>query len=220
MAAQATVVTGADTARKTETPLERYVSDAMKQAQRQPARSAGSTWSPGVPLGDLTRDLKANQINDLVTILVSERASAVAKGVTNTARKSSAKNSIAALAGPTRALGPLSDLASLSGDTKLQGQGETSRESTLTATLTARVVEVLPNGYLVVEGVKDTMVNSERQLIVVRGVVRPFDVTPGNVVRSDRISQMEVRVNGKGVVGDAIRRPVFLYRLLLGILPF
>jgi flagellar L-ring protein precursor FlgH len=63
-------------------------------------------------------------------------------------------------------------------------------------------------------------VNSERQTITVRGVVRPADIGPDNVVRSDRLGQLEVRVNGKGVVGDAIKRPFFLYRLLLGLLPF
>jgi flagellar L-ring protein precursor FlgH len=50
--------------------------------------------------------------------------------------------------------------------------------------------------------------------------VRPTDVSPANTVRSDRLAQLEVRINGKGVVGDAVRRPFFLYRLLLGLLPF
>ena len=55
---------------------------------------------------------------------------------------------------------------------------------------------------------------------MVRGIVRPLDLAPDNSVASDRLAQMEVSVNGKGVLGDAIRRPNFLYRLLLGILPF
>ena len=90
----------------------------------------------------------------------------------------------------------------------------------MSTTLTARVAAVLPNGVMLVESVKDISINSERQTIAVRGVVRPADIGPGNTVRSDRLAQLEVRVNGKGVVGDAIRRPFFLYRLLLGLLPF
>jgi flagellar L-ring protein precursor FlgH len=78
----------------------------------------------------------------------------------------------------------------------------------------------MPNGNLVLEGAKDIVVNSERQLVTVRGVARLSDVTSTNQVRSDRLANLEVRVQGKGVVGDAIRRPNFLYRLLLGILPF
>jgi flagellar L-ring protein precursor FlgH len=73
---------------------------------------------------------------------------------------------------------------------------------------------------MVVEATKDLEVNSERQTITVRGVVRPGDVGSDNTVRSDRVGQLELRVNGKGVVGDAIRRPFILYRLLLGLLPF
>jgi flagellar L-ring protein precursor FlgH len=82
------------------------------------------------------------------------------------------------------------------------------------------VVHVLPNGALMVEAAKDIQINSERQNITVRGVVRPADIDATNSVRSDRLGQLEVRVNGKGVVGDAVRRPFFLYRLLLGLLPF
>jgi flagellar L-ring protein precursor FlgH len=79
---------------------------------------------------------------------------------------------------------------------------------------------VLPNGYLVVEGSKEVLINSERQKVSIRGLVRWNDLTPGNRVSSDRLSDLEVRVEGKGVVQDAIRRPHFLYRLLNGLLPF
>ena len=64
------------------------------------------------------------------------------------------------------------------------------------------------------------MINSERQIIVIRGVIRPADLEPGNTVSSDRLAQLELRMNGKGVVGDAIQRPNFIYRFLLGLLPF
>jgi flagellar L-ring protein precursor FlgH len=73
---------------------------------------------------------------------------------------------------------------------------------------------------MLVEATKDVEINSERQTITVRGIVRPADVASDNTVRSDRLGQLEVRVNGKGVVGDAIKRPFILYRLLLGLLPF
>ena len=53
-----------------------------------------------------------------------------------------------------------------------------------------------------------------------RGVVRPADLAVDNSVQSNRLAQMEIMLNGKGVVGDAIRRPNFLYRFILGLLPF
>jgi len=78
----------------------------------------------------------------------------------------------------------------------------------------------MPNGNLVVEGTKDVQINSEKQRVSVRGVVRWNDLTAANRISSDRLGELEVRVDGKGVVNDSIRRPNFLYRLLLGLLPF
>jgi flagellar L-ring protein precursor FlgH len=57
-------------------------------------------------------------------------------------------------------------------------------------------------------------------VIVIRGVIRPIDLNTANTIQSAQVAQMEVQVNGKGVVGDVIRRPNILYRILLGLLPF
>lgn len=205
---------------KPESPLDVYVSEAESRATDGPGSTPGSTWTPASRLADAARDLRASQVDDLLTIRVAEQASAVTSGSTKTQRSSSTKNSIAAISGLTKASGPLANLAAITGDTQLDGQGTTSRVTTLSTTMTARVVHVLQNGALVVEASKDVQINSERQTITVRGVVRPADIDSSNSVFSDRLGQLEVRVNGKGVVGDAIRRPFFLYRLLLGILPF
>ncbi len=200
-------------------PIERYIQEAAAQAaMQQPA--AGSLYCSGGLLGDVARDLRARQVNDIVTIVVVDKASAVTRGVTATSRKSSAKASISSVFGSRASTGLLTNLADLGGSSKLDSAGETSRETVLTTTISARVTRVLPNGYLVVEGNKDIWVNSEHQQVTVRGVVRWSDIGAGNQVSSDRLANLEVRVNGKGVVGDAIRRPNFLFRLLLGLLPF
>jgi flagellar L-ring protein precursor FlgH len=151
---------------------------------------------------------------------VSENASAVSSGAVQSARTSSAKNNVASLAGVTKAAGPLANLLGVSGDQQLKGSGTTSRQTVLSTTLGTRVTHVLPNGNLVIEGIKEIRVSAEQQTITVRGVVRPADLSSDNVVRSDHIAQLEVSVNGKGVVGDAVRRPFVLYRVLLGLLPF
>jgi flagellar L-ring protein precursor FlgH len=124
------------------------------------------------------------------------------------------------LGGVTNPLGGLQNLLGSSSDRTLDGKGETSRLTMLTATMAARIVEVLPNGNLVIEGEKSTIINSEQQVITLRGVVRPYDVSVANTISSAQIAQLELKVNGKGVVGDAIRRPNFLYRFFLGLLPF
>lgn len=203
-------------------PVDAYIQAAAARVTNDPAFSAtpGSTWRSGALLSDLARDLRASQVDDMVTIVVSERASAVSKGTVKTSRASNAKYSVSSIFGKVNATGALANLAGASGAQSLAGDGATTRDNALTTTITARVTHVLPNGYLALEGTKNVVVNSENQLVTVRGVARTADITPDNLVRSDHLAQLDVRINGKGVVGDAIKRPFFLYRLLLGLLPF
>lgn len=201
--------------------LDRYIAE-VEARPGGPTSSAtpGSLYSQGSRLGDAFRDLRANQLDDLVTIVVADRASAVSTGTTNTSRKSSAKAGVQAIGGLTKAAGPLANLAGLTGEQQLQGQGTTTRGSTLTTTVSARVTHVLPNGNLVIEGVKDIVVNSERQAVTVRGIVRPQDLSSSNRIASERLANLEIHIDGKGVVSDSVKRPFILYRLLLGLLPF
>jgi flagellar L-ring protein precursor FlgH len=202
-------------------PLDRYIADAYKDGSSpQAAHPPGSTWSQNALFSNLGLDLKASRVDDLVTVVVSETFSAVANGDVKTQRQSTAQSNITQLAGVTKAAGPLANLLKSNTQTQLQGTGETSRGAVLTANLSARVTHVLPNGYLVIEGTKRVQVSSENQVITVRGVIRPVDLDPTNSIPSNRIAQMEIQVNGKGVIGDSIHRPNILYRILLGILPF
>ncbi|HPQ16928.1 MAG TPA: flagellar basal body L-ring protein FlgH, partial [Bryobacteraceae bacterium] len=194
---------------KTLSPLDQYVQQAVANAERAAGRESapGSIWQPGALLGNLASDPKASQVDDLVTIIVTERASAIAKGTTKSARASKANYSVGAAFGRTNPSGPLANMLSAAGEQSLAGEGATTRETVLTTTISARVAAVLPNGYLVLEGSKNVAVNSENQIVTVRGVARPLDIAPDNTIFSDRLAQLEVLINGKGVVNDAIRRP-------------
>lgn len=200
--------------------LEQYIRSASAADKDAPEPAPGAIWSAASRLTDLGRDLRASQMDDLVTVLVSESVNAVATGASSSQRASSANASVSSLAGKKSAAGALANLAGLSGDQKLNGVGTTSRGATLNAMLTARVLRVMPGGLLLIEGNKNIQVNSEQQVITVRGIVRSSDISTANTVPSTQIADMEIRVNGKGVVGDAVRRPNILYRLLLGVLPF
>ena len=200
--------------------LEQYVQDVNQRLHQASNASPGSLYVTGGRLADGFRDVRASQTFDLVTIIVSDTSSAVSTGGTNTSRKSNVKASVTSLFGPKSAAGALSNLANATNNQQLQGQGTTSRNSTLTTTVTAEVTNVLPNGNLVVQGQKEIAVNSEKQVITVRGIIRPDDLSPVNSIPSDRVARMEILVNGRGVVNDAVKRPFFLYRILLGLLPF
>lgn len=207
---------------KQPSAADQYVKDAEGRVADNSVSSPGSTWSNLSVMTDLTRDPKASRVDDVVTIVVAESASAVTTGQTQTERKSNTNTTLSGIPGVKSAAATtlLSSLGKISGDTALNGTGTTSRTTTLNTTLTSRVVRVLPNGFLVLEGTKNVQVNSEWQSVTVHGVIRPADLTADNTVSSSRIAQLEVKLDGKGVVNDAIRRPNFLYRTLLGLLPF
>jgi flagellar L-ring protein precursor FlgH len=205
---------------KPESALDKYIKEASQPATANQIPANGSLWSPAARYSDLASDLRARRVDDIVTIVVQESASATSTGTTKTSRTSSAKSAITALGGITRATGPLANLANLGSSTSLDGEGATSRQTTLVTTVSARVTHVLSNGNLVVEGTKNVNINAENQVITIRGVIRSIDLDTTNTIQSARLAQMEVQVNGKGVVNDVTRRPNFLYRLFLGILPF
>ncbi|HYO82044.1 MAG TPA: flagellar basal body L-ring protein FlgH [Bryobacteraceae bacterium] len=182
--------------------------------------AAGSLWTPASPFNHLGADLRPRQLHDLVTVVVLDRASAIARGSVKSARAASASGGVQSIVGTPPGGNRLKELLSISGESNLDGAGETTRETVLRTSLSARVTHVLPNGLLVVEGQKAVRVNAETQVVTVRGLLRPVDVGFNNSIFSDQLAELEVSVNGKGVVGDAVRRPHFLYRLLLGVLPF
>lgn len=182
--------------------------------------SPGSTNYGGYGLMDLASDVRARNVGDLVTIVVLDQASATSQGTTTQQRQSSASASISSLFGAKSSSSALNNLANISGQNQLKGAGTTSRQTTVSTTVSTRVIRVLPNGDLVVEGSKLISINSEYQTVALRGIVRATDLGPINSVTSNQVEDLELRINGKGVVNDAIRRPNFLYRLFLGLLPF
>ena len=206
-------------AQKSQDSLRRHIEESLT-ATRHGKYSKGSLYTDKSYLSELGRDPKAAVVGDLVTIRVVEQASALTTGGSSSSRSSEANNSIGSLFGVLNPAGTLANLARSTGESTLDGQGTTSRRTSVTATITAHVTHVMPNGNLVIEGVKEVLVNSERQVVWLRGMARQVDLLPDNSVRSDRIAMMELRINGRGIVNDAIRRPNLLMRIFKKILPF
>ena len=205
--------------RTTALTLNRYIKTTGNAAITG-AASPGSLFLSRSYLAEPARDPKAATVGDLITIRVIEQASALSSGTVSSSRSSSNSHAVTSFFGSLNPAGALANLANSSGDNSLGGQGSTGRTTSVTTRITGHVTGVMPNGNLIVEAVREIMVNSERQEIWLRGAVRPVDLAPDNSVTSDRIAMMELRINGKGVVNDAIRRPNFLMRLIGKILPF
>jgi flagellar L-ring protein FlgH len=198
--------------------LEAYVAQAKTQPAA-PATAEGSLWVPNSGRSELARDFRARNINDVLTIRVVESTTASASADASSSRSSEAKAGFDNLFGLENHVKELPNLVAGKSSSSFEGSGSTTRASTLQTTLTARVTDVLPNGYLLVEAVREIKLNNETQNVYLTGVVRPEDITRNNIVPSSAVAQMTVRVQGKGMVSEPIR-PGWLFRILNGILPF
>jgi flagellar L-ring protein precursor FlgH len=102
----------------------------------------------------------------------------------------------------------------------LNGQAQTSSDATLTTSLSGRVVDVLPNGFLVIEAERQMFMNNQHQTVIIHGVVRPGDISSTNTIPSTSISNLEVELKGKGVISDGVEPPNKLMRLILKLVGF
>jgi len=199
------------------TGIEEYREEA-KRAAAEEEYSTGSLWTSNGQYSNLFRDMKARYVNDVVTIRVLESTQALSSASASNNRKSGMSAGIEQLAGLQDGVKELPELVSASGQISFNGQGATNRATQLQTTLTARVTDVLPNGYLVVEGKREVRVNNENQMVILSGIVRPTDINRGNVVSSSAVAQMSVRVQGKGTVSQPLK-PGWLYQIINGIWP-
>jgi flagellar L-ring protein precursor FlgH len=183
--------------------------------------SGGSLYSDSAPNVFLFRDFKARNVSDILTIQINENSTASNSANTATKKQSDVSVKAPAVAGLEHGNQALnfSDILSYSSALSFAGEGSTTRTGQLQAFVSARVTQVFPNGDLAIEGTKEVTVNRERQVLRIRGIVRPRDITPQNVVMSTSIANMEVVFDGKGIVTDA-NKPGFLYKLLQWIIPF
>jgi flagellar L-ring protein precursor FlgH len=189
--------------------FRQYLESARATASAPP--TADTLWMAG-----LNGDLRARRVNDLVTVRVVEVMSAQGSAEASLDKDSRASASVTNLFGAESRfpgwLDPTS-LASLGASTNFEGGGSTARAGSLSAVITARVADVLPNGDLALEGVREIDINGDRQIIVLTGVVRAVDIGPGNVVPSTAIGQMRIRYFGRGLIKDNLQ-PGWLVRVL------
>ena len=188
--------------------------------------TTSSLWNDNGELARLYSDNRASRVGDIVTIRITENASGAKSATTKTAKDSSMDSSFSGnfnsfFGLPARVLGFLSPSASAKIATKdsYAGNGATTRNDQLTASMTAMVMEVYPNGNLKILGHREVVVNSERQTMEVTGIIRPIDVDSKNVVQSTAVADAKISYTGFGVVDDK-QHPGWLGRVFNFISPF
>jgi flagellar L-ring protein FlgH len=198
--------------------------EAQRDAAYQPPQT-GSLWTDQSDFGDLFTNPKARRIGDIVTIRIVESSSATNKASTQTGRSSSVSAGVDNFFGLENKYSASSPFFNPFGkvggglESGFDGSGTTKRSGDLTATITARVVDIMPNGNLIVMGSREVMVNREKQQITLSGIVRPRDISAENEVLSNYIADAKIAYNGSGVINDR-QRPGWLARVIDVIWPF
>lgn len=175
----------------------------MPTIKRQPVQITGSIYQHGRDVR-LFEDRTASRVGDLITVMFEESTSASKSAETTTS-----KNSDTSLTAPT-AFGqnlqlfnqfPLS--ASIGGSRSSSGSGDSDQSNTFSGQLTAMVVDVHPNGNLVIQGKKKLTLNRGDEYITISGIIRPQDISTSNAVSSLRVANASIMYTGKGEIADA-----------------
>ena len=193
------------------------IAQAAPQASTE--RSAGSIWSTAGVMIDPSSDYKAHLPNDAVTVVVSVQSNAAQSGSVDSERNFSTNSAISGLAGALSTKGT-NPLLAASSAASLKGSGATSSSTAFTTSLTGQVIELLPNGNLVIEASRKIDMNNQHEEIIVRGIARPGDITPSNSVASASLSALQIEVKGKGIISDSVRPPNPLTRAILWLFGF
>jgi flagellar L-ring protein precursor FlgH len=202
-----------------ETALRAYV-DRVRASQAAEVRTPGSIWSPNGQLVRLGTDVKAFRIHDVVSVVVTESLAASTDGQVKNTRSSNASSNVTALFGALKAGNALQNLVGQTSASGLTAQGQSTTNSSLMTTFGAEVVDVLPNGMLVVQATRQLTFSQQTQLIKLRGLVRPEDVSAQNQVLSTDMTDLELEVTGKGIVNDSTYRQNPLVRFLERLVVF
>jgi flagellar L-ring protein FlgH len=184
------------------------------------APTLGSIWIENGRMARLDCDLKASHVHDPIAIVISESLTASTDGTIKNTRASNATSQVSALLGKIGSNNALNNLLNQSSTSGLNAQGQSVTDSSISTIFGGEVVDVLPNGMLVIQAVRQLTFNQQTQTIKLRGLVRPDDVSAQNQVLSTTITDLELEVVGKGIINDYTYRQNPIVRFLQKLLVF
>ena len=171
-------------------------------------------------------DRRAAGVGDILTVLVQENSTATTKKSTSTSKNNSQDASISTFlygagSGVSALLSRGGSMPALKYSSKnsFDGGGSIDNSQALVASVAVKVIDVLPNGTLVIEGQRETAYSGEKQSAVLHGLVRPDDIMSNNTIYSYNIADAKVEIISKGVITDNQNRGWFTY-LLNKVTPF
>jgi flagellar L-ring protein precursor FlgH len=185
--------------------------------------SADSLWQDGQSKS-LCADKRACRVGDIVTMLVQENTTATKDNSTKTSKQSSVDAALAAFLYSPAASGLLTKNGTLpamkfNGNSTFSGGGTINNSQQIAASVAVRVVDVRPNGNLVIEGTRESSFSGEQQTIILRGTIRQDDISSLNTVLSLNVADATIKFVSKGTISDSQRKGWF-HRLWDKFSPF
>ena len=185
----------------------------------QPRIHAQSLWHDD-SARPMYADKRASGVGDILTIIVQENSSENKNNETKTEKNSSWTAAVSSFLfpgfvqykGTTPAVQYNSDL-------KHDGSGAINNSETIVAQVAVKVMDVLPNHNMIIEGRRETSFSGEHQTIVLHGIVRPEDITSADTVMSYNVADATIQMVGKGAVSDTQNKGWFT-RILDKVIPF
>lgn len=180
--------------------------------------AADQSWVGGS--ADLFRDVRARKGGDLVTVKIAINDRASLNNSSNRSRKAAANADLGFTYDMMGVVGAdINGGGAVKSDSTASGQGSTSRSERIELSVAAVVTSVLPNGYLMIEGSQEVLVNFEQRRLHVAGVIRPSDIMPDNTISYEKIAEARISYGGKGRITE-VQQPGWAHRLWDRITPF
>ncbi len=191
---------------------------SARPAPRELAAVANGSIYQAATSRPLFEDRRARFVGDTITVKITENASASKKASNKLDRSSSQKASVKSFAGlPLKGLGGLD--MEMGSDTSFSGKGEAANNALFTGNLTVTVIDVMPNGNLLVSGEKQIAIGEEQEFIRLSGVVNPSFINSANIVESAKIADARIEYKTSGQVAEG-QVMGWLARFFLSVLPF
>lgn len=193
----------------------KYVEQLPSKQDKSVLSNKGSLFGKGD--NPLFSDLKAMNPNDIVTVVISEvttQSSSGSKSITS----ENSNNLGAGLMTPTtgsglakKAAGAFNDNFGVgfkaNSENEYSGSGTSSRNESFSTTISARIIKVLRNGNYFIEGSRELLINGEKQIIQVSGVIRPYDIDQTNTINSKYIADAKIMYKTEGDIGKSMTKP-------------
>lgn len=169
---------------------------------------------------DFFRDARAVRTGDLITVKIEINDQASLNSTSNRSRSSSSDADLGVNYSTMGIVGvDVNGSANVNSNTSSEGQGSTARSERIQMSVAGMVTRVMPNGYLVIEGSQEVLVNFEQRTLHVAGLIRPADIAPDNSISYEKIAEARISYGGKGRISE-VQQPGWGQQVWDRISPF